>query len=134
MSSWRQNLQTWLYLQLQHLVLVSSSDARTKLNANTKLQTFFYPMTSKSFPYSNDFMEMSLAQTLPLKSMTDKQTFSPASGVQNLSPYIWHVDRGGLYHFCTSKTYSHQTVLPPWDAENLGKHTPRLNHHKFRTP
>jgi len=39
-----------------------------------QLQTFLYPMASKSFLYSNGFMEKSGAQSLTLKSVTDRET------------------------------------------------------------
>jgi len=38
------------------------------------LQTFPYPMVSKSFLYSNAFMAKSGAQSLTFKSVTDRQT------------------------------------------------------------
>ena len=45
----------------------------TKLNMTAQLRTFPYPMTSKSFLYSNAFVAKAGAQSLTLKSVTDKQ-------------------------------------------------------------
>ena len=46
----------------------------TKLNTGAQLQTFPYPTASKSFLYSNAFMAKSGAQSLTLKSVTNKRT------------------------------------------------------------
>ena len=46
----------------------------TKLNTCAQLQTFPYPTVSKSFLYSNAFVVKSGAETLTLKSATDRQT------------------------------------------------------------
>jgi len=45
-----------------------------KLNTGAQVQTFPYPTVSKSFLYSNAFMAKSGAQSLPFKSVTNKQT------------------------------------------------------------
>ena len=45
-----------------------------KVEHGAQLQTFPYPMASKSFLYSNTFMAKSGAQTLTFKSVTNKQT------------------------------------------------------------
>ena len=45
-----------------------------KLSRHAQLQTFHYPMASKSFLYSNDFMAKSGAQSLTFKSVTNRQT------------------------------------------------------------
>ena len=58
----------------QHLVLSPIGNSVTKLNTDAQLQTFPYPMVSKSFLYSNAFMVKSCAQTLMFKSVTDKAT------------------------------------------------------------
>ena len=46
----------------------------TKLNEGAQLETFPYPMASKSFLYSNAFMAKSGTQSLTFKSVTNKQT------------------------------------------------------------
>jgi len=58
----------------QNFIAFSPSGTETKLNAGAQLQTFLNPTASKAFPHSNALMAKSLAQTLPFKSMTDKQT------------------------------------------------------------
>jgi len=51
----------------------ATSRHREQLNTGAQLQTFPYPMTSKLFLSSNDFMAKSLAQTLPFKSAKDNE-------------------------------------------------------------
>ena len=45
-----------------------------KVTSTAKLQTFHYPTTSKSFPFSNDICAKWLAQATSFKSVTDQQT------------------------------------------------------------
>jgi len=45
-----------------------------KVEHSAQVQTFPYPTVSKSFLYSNAFMAKSGAQSLTLKSVTNKQT------------------------------------------------------------
>jgi len=58
---------------LRHLVLSSIGNSLTKLNTGAQLQTFPYPMASKSFLYSNAFMTKSGAQS-PTFKKHDEQT------------------------------------------------------------
>jgi len=53
---------------------VASWRQSEKAENGVQLQTFPYPMVSKSFLYSNAFMAKWGAQTLTFKSMTKKQT------------------------------------------------------------
>jgi len=46
----------------------------TKLNMGAQLQTFHYPLASKSFLYSNACIAKSGTQSLTFKSVTSKQT------------------------------------------------------------
>jgi len=46
----------------------------SKLNTGAQLQTFHYPMTSKSFVYSNAFVGKSGAKLLMFKRVTNRQT------------------------------------------------------------
>ena len=59
------------------IVLSPIGNNLTKLNTGAQLQTFPYPMASKSFLYSNAFMTKSGAQSLTFKKrdeQTDRQT------------------------------------------------------------
>ena len=84
-----------------------------KLSAGRQLQTFPYPTASKTFLYSNAFMAKTGAQTLTLKSVTDKQTdrqktqrFRPPRRRVKSEPHqTWHGDRGPRARSCTSKTF-----------------------------
>jgi len=51
------------------------------------------------------------SQTLPFKSVTDKQKqlFGSRSGNKAVPRHTWHGDSGGPYHSCTSKKVSHLT-------------------------
>ena len=62
------------YFGLRHLVVSPIGSSLRKLNTGAQLQTFPYPMVSKSFLYSNAFMAKSGAQSLTFKSVTNKQT------------------------------------------------------------
>jgi len=69
------------------------SGAEMKLNAGAQLQTFPYPLVSKSFPCSNALMAMLSAWTPLFKSVTDKKTkkimeLFRYGGVQSPSPII----------------------------------------------
>jgi len=59
---------------LRHFVMSPVGGNLRKLNTDAQLQTFPYPMASKSFLYSNAFMAKSGAQYLTFNSVTDKQT------------------------------------------------------------
>ena len=52
------------YFGLRHLVVSPIGNSLTKLNTSAQLQTFPYPMVSKSFLYSNAFVAKSGAQSL----------------------------------------------------------------------
>jgi len=62
------------FFGLRHLVVSQFGSSLIKLNTCAQLQTSLYPLTSKSFLYSNDFMAKSGAQSLTFKSVTNKQT------------------------------------------------------------
>jgi len=62
------------FFGLRHLVVSPISSNLRKLNTGAQLQTFPYPIASKSFLYSNAFMAKSGAQSLTFKSVTDRQT------------------------------------------------------------
>jgi len=53
---------------------VANGSSLRKLNMRTQLQTFPYPMVSKSFLCSHAFMMKSGAQSLTFKSVTNRQT------------------------------------------------------------
>jgi len=59
------------FFGLRHLVVSPVGGNLRKLKTGAQLQTFPYPTASKSFLYSN-FMAKSGAQSLTLKSVTDK--------------------------------------------------------------
>jgi len=98
---------------LQHLVVSPTGSSLRKLDTGAQLQTFLYPIVSKSFLYSNAFMAKSGAQTLRFKSVTNRQTdrqktqrFWPPRQRVKSEPYqTWHGDRGPQAHSCTSKTF-----------------------------
>ena len=62
------------FFGLRHLVVSTVAGNLRKWNTDAQLQTFPYPMASKSFLYSSAFMAKSGAQSLTFKSVTDKQT------------------------------------------------------------
>jgi len=62
------------FFGLLHLVMSPIVINLRKLSTGAQQQTFPYPTASKSFLYSNAFMEKSGAQTLTFKSVTDRQT------------------------------------------------------------
>jgi len=62
------------FFGLRRLVMSPFGGNLRKLNTDAQVQTFRYPMASKSFLYSNAFMAKSGAQTLTFKSVRDKQT------------------------------------------------------------
>jgi len=68
-----QKLHILQHSQLQHFVVVPCRGGETELNMGTWLKAFLYPMISKPFPYSNDFMAKWHSQTLLFKSVTDKK-------------------------------------------------------------
>jgi len=56
------------------ILVMSPWHQSQKVEQGAQLQTFPYRTASKSFLYSNAFMAKSGAQTLTLKSVTDRQT------------------------------------------------------------
>ena len=86
-----------------------------KLNTGAQLQTFPYPMASKSLLYSNPFMAKSGAQFPTFKSVTDRQTdkqtknstflAAPAVGEFEHNQSWRHADRLPRARSCTSKTW-----------------------------
>ena len=62
------------FFGLRHLVMSPIVINLRKVSTGAQLQTFPYPMASKSFLYSNAFMAKSGAQSLTFKRVTDKQT------------------------------------------------------------
>ena len=81
-----------------------------KLDTVPQLQTFPYPMVSKSFLYSSAFIAKSGAQSLTFKSLTDRQTktqrfWLPRRRVKSEPHQTCHVDRGPRARSCTSKNF-----------------------------
>jgi len=107
------NPQFLPFFGLRHLVMSPIVINLRKLSTGAQLQTFPYPMASKSFLYSNAFMAKSVAQTLTFKSVTDKQTnkqktqrfWPPRWRVKSEPHQTWHGDRGPRARSCTSKTF-----------------------------
>ena len=73
--------QTLLSLGFQHFAVSPVGGHISNLNTDAQLQTFPYPMVSKSFLYSNGFMAKSCTQTLVIQKrdghankQTSKQT------------------------------------------------------------
>jgi len=64
----------WPYFQVQHSALVPPHGTETKLIVGAQLQTFPCQTRSKPFPNSDGLMDILLSQTLPYRSMMDKQT------------------------------------------------------------
>ena len=106
----------WPYFGLRHLVVSPVGNSLTKLNTAAQLQTFPYPMISKSFLYSNAFMAKSDSQSLAFKSVTNRQTnrqtdkklnvfWPPRRRVKSEPHQIWHGGRGPRARSCTSKTF-----------------------------
>jgi len=62
------------FFGLRHFVMLPTGINLRKLSTGAQLQTFPYPTASKLFLYSNAFMVKSGAQSLTLKSVTDRQT------------------------------------------------------------
>ena len=94
---------SWLkkYEDLRHLVVSPVGNSLTKLNTGAQLQTFSYPMASKSFLYANAFMAKSGAQSPTFKIVTNKQTnkktqrfWPPRRWVKSDLYQTWHGDRG----------------------------------------
>ena len=99
---------------LRHFVVSPLGSNLRKLNTGAQLQTFPYPMASKSFLYSNAFMSnQPHAQTLAFKSVTNKQTFRqktrsfrpPRRRVKSKPHQTWHGNRGPRARSCISKTF-----------------------------
>jgi len=128
-----EKLQILPFYWLWHFVVSPISGVLRKLNTGAQLQTFPYPMVSKSFLYSNAFMVKSCAQTLMFKSVTDKATdrqktlhFCRPSDGWNLSPTKLGLVIEHLEHILdTSKTFGVWcVVLPLGGAENLWETCP----------
>jgi len=62
------------YFGLRYLVLSPVGSKLKKLSTGAQLQTFSYPTVSKSFLYSNAVTAKSGAQSLTIKSVTNRQT------------------------------------------------------------
>jgi len=75
---------------------------------------------------------------IPSKSVTKKQsrTFHPLWRVKSAPHHTRHGDRGCPYHYCTSKMFGIQCIVPPVrGAKNLGDNSPpRLNSRNAETP
>ena len=87
--SWGEKLQIWPYVHF--------NSTKTKLNKGAQLQTFPNPTVSKSFLTLYCLMAISCSQSLPFKSVTDKQRRSSffasvAREVRaNHTPHEWMV-------------------------------------------
>ena len=66
---------------------------------------FLCPTVSKAFPYSNALTTKSLAQTLPFKSVTDKQTENIEVRATSYLAY------DGAYRSWTAETFSYPTYI-----------------------
>jgi len=101
---------------LWHLVVSPIGSSLRKLNTGAQLQTFPCPMVSKSFLYSNVFMEKSGTQSLTFKSVTKRQTNRQTDKQTKSSTFMatrrrvksephqtWHGDRGPRVRSCTSR-------------------------------
>jgi len=110
------NLHFLPFFGLRHLVLSPIGNSLTKLNTGAQLRAFPYQTASKSFLYSNAFMAKSGAQSLTLKSLTDRQTdrqtnkktqcfWPPRRRVKSQPHQTWHGDRGPPACSCTYKTF-----------------------------
>jgi len=105
-----ENLQFLPFFRLPHLVVSPVSIILRKLNTGAQLQTFPYPMASKSFLYSNPFMAKSGAKAVTFKRVTNRKTDKnnvfgrPAAG-ESEPHQTWHGDRGPRTRSCTSKTF-----------------------------
>ena len=82
------------FFGLRHLVVSPIGSSLRKFNTGTQLQTFPYPMVSKSFLYSHAFMAKSGAQSLTFKSVMNRQTknstflAAPAAGEIQAPPNL----------------------------------------------
>jgi len=72
--SCQQKSQILQHYQFRHPVVAPSSNVETKLNVAAQLQTFPIQRYQKSLLSSNGFLAKSFSQTLPFKSVKDKQT------------------------------------------------------------
>ena len=107
--------KNWPYFQLQHSLTRQLTMQRRSW---TRVTTTNLPLSSDTIIVSISqrlHMAKSLAQTLPIKSVTDKimkiitqkhQTFfvSRLQSARSHPHQTRHGDGGVLYHFCTSKT------------------------------
>ena len=104
------------YFGLRYLVVPPFCSSLRTLNTGAQLQTFSYPMVSKSFLYSdiNAFTAKSGAQFLTFKSVTNRQTNKQAKNstfwplrrrVKSEPHQTWHGERRPRVRSCTSKTF-----------------------------
>ena len=115
-ASGGEKLQILPFFGLRHSVVSPNGSSLRKLNTDAQLQTFPYPMVSKSFLYSNAFMAKQLRTNSDVQKrdgQTDKQTkkqktqrFWPPRWRMKSEPYqTWHGNRGLQACSCTSKTF-----------------------------
>ena len=110
--SCQQKSQILQHYQFRHPVVAPSSNVETKLNVGAQLQTFPIQRYQKSRLSSNGFLAKSFSQTLPFKSVKDKQTKQKTTVLvprrhAKSEPYqTWHGDRGPWARSCISKTHS----------------------------
>jgi len=72
---WRRKIPIFAgFFWIQHLVMSPIGSSLRKLKTGAQQKTFPYPTVSKSFLCSNAFMAKSGAQSLPFKSVTNRQT------------------------------------------------------------
>jgi len=101
------------FFGIRHLVMSTVGGNLRKLSTGAQPPTFSYPTASKSFLYSNAFMEKWGAQSLTFKSVTNNQTnkqktkrfWPPRLQVKSESNQTWHGDRGPRPRSCASKTF-----------------------------
>jgi len=108
------------FFRRRHFVVSLVGGSLRKLNTGAQLQTFPHPTVSKSFLYSNAFMETSGAQSLTFKSVTDRQTenrqtakklngFGLLAAGEIRAPSNLACDRGPRARSSTSKTFGGPT-------------------------
>jgi len=107
---WRQKNPNFCLFWTSALSDVASWHQSQKVEheRSAQLQTFPYPTTSKSFLYSNAFMANMGAQSLTLKSVTDRQTKK-----QTKNQRFWP---GSLLH---AKFHPHRCNVSLLRAKNL---------------
>jgi len=122
------------YFGLRHSVMSPVGSNLRKLSTGAQLQSFLYPMVSKSFLYSDAFMTKSGAQSLTFKGVKDRDRQTKNSTIlaaplagEIRAPPTWHGDRGPQAHSCTSKAFGGLTHIVSLlrSVENLGITRPR---------